>query len=184
LIEGRKVVLRGVRRKDIQYFLKWLDDPEISKPLDRYLPISEIGEENWVLEIERKKDVIVFTIVDKKTREPIGNCGFHKIDFKNQRAEVGILIGREYWGKGYGSEALELLISYGFVQLNLNSIASLVVSSNERSLRLHKKVGFKIQGRMRDSIFVDNEFHDMLYLDILRSEWQRRRATIKNKTLF
>ncbi|MCD6550090.1 GNAT family N-acetyltransferase [bacterium] len=175
MIEGRKVILRGIRRADIQYFLKWLDDPEVSTPLGRYLPVSEIGEENWVREIERKKDVIVFTIVDKKTEKSIGNCGFHKIDFRNQRAELGIFIGeKEYWGKGYGTEALELLISYGFTQLNLHSIASLVVSSNERSVRLHKKLGFKEQGRMRQRVFLDNQFKDMIYFDMLKSEWFQR----------
>jgi len=184
LIEGRRVILRSVRNSDIQYFLKWLDDPEIALLLGRYFPTSEFDERRWLIEAPERGDII-FTIIDKATGQPIGNCRFGGIDFKNQRAESGILIGeKDYWGKGYGKEALELLVDYGFTELNLNSIYTLVISSNERSIKTHKQIGFREQGRIRQRIFMKNKFYDMIYFDLLKSEWLQRRKHIKNKTLF
>ena len=117
-----------------------------------------------------------FAIVKQENDELIGNCSLHDLDLINGRATVGIFIGdKENRGKGYGSETLELLLSYGFNHLNLNNIMLTVYSFNEPAIACYKKVGFKEIGRRREAYFKNNERYDEIFMDIIRSEFYERR---------
>jgi RimJ/RimL family protein N-acetyltransferase len=90
-------------------------------------------------------------------------------------AWVGIGIGEpEYWGKGYGTEAMRLALRYGFMEINLHRVALGVFSYNKRAIRSYEKAGFAHEGRMRNAIKRDGEFDDVVYMGILRSEWMER----------
>ena len=78
---------------------------------------------------------------------------------------------RENRGKGYGTEALGLLVEYGFQQLNFHSICLHVYSFNERAIRAYKKIGFKEAGRLRECYWADGRWHDRLIMDLLDHEW-------------
>ena len=83
----------------------------------------------------------------------MGNCGFIDIDHLNQTAEVGIFIGdKNHWNKGYGTEAITLLLDYGFKSLNLHNIIIRVYSFNERARKCYEKTGFKIIGKRREAL--------------------------------
>ncbi|MCF7815351.1 MAG: GNAT family N-acetyltransferase, partial [Candidatus Cloacimonetes bacterium] len=85
----------------------------------------------------------------------------------------GIFIGnKNYWGKGYGSEALSLLLDYGFNILNLNNIMLETFSFNERALKSYKKVGFKEIGRRRQAIIMGGKKYDEILLDILAEDFE------------
>jgi len=102
----------------------------------------------------------------------VGNCGFINIDNLNQKSEIGIFIGnKNFWNKGYGTEALSLLLDFGFKVLNLHNISLRVVSFNPRAIKVYEKIGFKIIGKMRESILMGNERYDMIYMDILNNEF-------------
>ena len=113
-----------------------------------------------------------FVIVLKENDEPIGNCGFVKLDTLNQVAEVGILIGDlKDHNKGYGTEALKLLIDYGFNILNLHNIMLKVYSFNEKALFCYKKVGFKECGRQKEVYYLRNKRYDSISMEILRPDY-------------
>jgi len=175
MLRGKKVLLRPVRRTDIQYFLKWFNDPEVIQYLNMYLPMTEMAEEKFIegLGAERTQAFFVIEAIEGDSGRPIGNTGLHNISVRNHNATFGIAIGeKDYWSKGFGTEAARLLVNYGFEQLNLRRINSSAIAFNERSVRMHKRVGFKEEGRRRECIFKNGKLQDEVVFGILREEWQ------------
>lgn len=179
MLEGKKVHLRPVKRSDISLFLKWFNDPEVTQYLTAYLPLTEMEEEKWLDDlatIRAKTDVIlVIEAIIGKSNRPIGSCGLHKINPKDQTAVLGMAIGEKiYWGRGYGTEAAQLILDYGFKTLNLNRVSSSAFDFNERSIRMHQKIGFKKEGRLRKARFINGQFRDEVLFGLLRSDWKRK----------
>lgn len=175
MLKGKSVLLRPVRRSDISYFLKWFNDPEVIQYLELYLPMTEMYEEKFIEELgttRAKSDVIlVIEAIEGASTRPIGNCGLHEINPKDRKATFGIVIGeKDYWSKTYGTEAARLMINYGFQQLNLHRISSSAFGFNERSIKFHKKVGFREEGRLLQAIFKNGQYHDLVLFGILREE--------------
>ena len=179
MLRGEKVLLRPVKRSDIQYFLKWFNDPEVTQYLAMYLPMTEMAEEKYIEELgtarARTDVMLVIEAIEGESARPIGTIGLHAINPRDRHATFGIAIGdKGYWSRGYGSEAARLLVRYGFEQLNLHRINSSLLAFNERSLRMHKGVGFREEGRQRQWIFKNGEYHDHVLLGLLRQEWPDR----------
>ena len=177
MLKGKRVLLRPVKRSDISYFLKWFNDPEILQYVGLYLPMTEMSEEKFIEELgatrARSDVILVVEVVEGDSTKPIGNCGLHGISPKDHSALFGIAIGeKDYWSKGYGTEAAQLLIGYGFQQLNLHRISSAAVAFNERSIKLHKKLGFREEGCLRKAMFKNGQYHDRLEFGLLREEWK------------
>ena len=177
MLKGKSVLLRPVKKSDISYFLKWFNDPEVIQYLGMYLPMTEMAEEKYIEELgtirARSDAAFVIEVIEGASTKPIGNCGLHRINAKDHNAIFGIAIGeKDYWSKGYGTEAAQLLINYGFQQLNLHRISSSAWAFNERSIKLHKKVGFREEGRLRQAVFKNGQYHDQVEFGILREEWR------------
>jgi RimJ/RimL family protein N-acetyltransferase len=177
MLKGKSVLLRPVKKSDIAYFLKWFNDPEVIQYLGMYLPMTEMSEEKFIEELGTTRAtsdaLFVIEVIEGASTKPIGNCGLHRINSKDHNATFGIVIGeKDYWSKSYGTEATRLLINYGFQQLNLHRISSSAVAFNERSIKLHKKVGFREEGRLRQAMFKNGQYHDLVQFGILREEWR------------
>ena len=178
MLRSEKVILRPVKRSDISHFLKWFNDPEVIQYLNMYLPMTEMAEEKWIEDLATRGRAgtdthFVMEAMDGDGNTPIGTIGLHGISPKDHSAGFGIAIGeRDYWGKGYGTEATRLILDYSFRQLNLHRIWSAAFAFNERSIKLHKSVGFREEGRQREAIFKNGEFHDIVEFGILRDEWK------------
>jgi len=167
---GKKCYLAPIDVNDVEKFTEWLNDLEVTKYLIVYPHIISTENEKGFLEKLSKEHT--YSIIDNGNNELIGNCGFGDIDHINQTAEVGIFIGsKKYWNKGYGTEALCLLLDYGFKALNLNNIFLRVYSFNERAKKTYEKVGFKVIGRRREALLRDNKRHDIILMDILNNEF-------------
>lgn len=176
MLKGKLVTLRPVKRSDITHFLKWFNDPEVIQYLGMYLPMTEMSEEKYIEELggTRVQTTAGFVIeaIENAGDKPIGNTGLHGINAKDQNATFGIAIGeKDYWSKGCGTEAAGLIIRYGFEQLNLHRINSGAFAFNERSIRMHKRVGFTEEGRQRQAIYKNGAFHDHVLFGLLREEW-------------
>jgi len=114
----------------------------------------------------------IFAIIDKDTDALIGNCSLFKIDHSDRKAEMGIFIGnKNYWDKGYGTEAMRLILDYGFNILNLHNIILNVHDSNKRALKAYEKVGFKYIGSRRESFIMGGRKYDEIFMDILEDEF-------------
>ncbi len=113
-----------------------------------------------------------WVIALKENDQYIGSIGLHGIDWINRRAELGIVIGyEEYLDKGYGTEAIKLLLDFSFRQINLHRVRLRVHEYNQRGIQCYKNCGFKEEGRMRDEIFYQGKFWDMIFMGILEDEY-------------
>jgi RimJ/RimL family protein N-acetyltransferase len=127
------------------------------------------AERDWVLSAGDNN----FAIITREDDRLIGNCGFVTTDEVQRKAEVGIVIGeKDYLGKGYGTEAMNLLLDFGFNIRNLHSIRLLVYSYNERAIKCYEKCGFKAIGRHREAIRINGEYFDEVRMDILEDEFR------------
>ncbi|MCZ7605346.1 MAG: GNAT family N-acetyltransferase [Planctomycetota bacterium] len=179
-LETERLWFRAPQPSDAPFFNQALQDPRIRRNLliGRY-PFSEEGERKWM---ERHAEPptadgltdVVFTFGLKGESAPLGNSGLHRISMIHRNAEWGIFIGRpEHWGKGLGREVAGALLRYGFDTLNLHRIYLRVNADNERGVRAYRAAGFKDEGVLRQAIFVDGKYVDLLMMGVLRDEWRK-----------
>jgi RimJ/RimL family protein N-acetyltransferase len=115
-----------------------------------------------------------FAIVVSAENRHIGSVGLMKINHREQNAELGIVIGdKTQWGRGYGREAIELLLPYGFFTLNLHRIFLRVDATHAAAMRCYTRCGFVEEGRLRDAIFHQGRFEDQLLMSVLRPEYSQ-----------
>lgn len=177
MIPGKRVRLRPVDKDDLPRFVKWLADPELRSYLDNPLPISPAQEERW---FERNLAAGSEQTWSIDLQPPdavgpwqhIGSCGYRCVDARSRAGEAGILVGaRDHWGKGYGTDALQTLVAWGFYTLNLNRVQVRVFADNERAIRSCQKVGFQLEGRLRQGNFANGAYRDVLIMGVLRQDW-------------
>lgn len=110
-------------------------------------------------------------IEDKNKDNAIGIISIIQIDQKNRNAECIIDIGeKDYWGKGYGREAL-ILLDYAFLELNLHRISLRVFAFNERAVALYNRIGFKTEGISRQALYRNGKWHDIMHMGMLKQEY-------------
>jgi len=175
MIYGQKVRLRAIEREDIPHFVRWFNDPEVTRHLAAYMPMSRAAEEKWFeRQLEDKNSVILgIEATDGDKPVLIGNIGLHRINWKDRQAVLGIVIGeKDYWNKGYGTDAIRALLDHAFRQMNLNRIWLIVDADNPRAIRCYEKCGFRQEGRMRQSVFRDGAYYDQLLMSVLQEEWK------------
>jgi RimJ/RimL family protein N-acetyltransferase len=170
---GEKCYLSPMSMKDVEQYTEWLNDFDVTVNLVLFERVISVENEKDILERMIKSDDFVFAIVDKEKDELIGNCGLHRIDSVDRKAEFGIFIGnKEYWNKGYGTEATNLILDFAFNGLNLNNIMLEVYAYNKAAIHVYEKCGFTIIGKRRQARFIGGEYHDVVYMDILASEYE------------
>ncbi len=168
---GERLYLSPVNLDDIEKYAEWLNDLEISLYLTGTSEVYTNDKEREILENLLKSDTDVLFAIINNDDKLIGNLGLHQIDYKNRKATFGIFIGeKDYWNNGFGTEAINLLLNYGFYFLNLHNINLEVYSYNERAINCYKKIGFKEIGRRRESIILGGKFYDEISMDILSNE--------------
>ena len=122
--------------------------------------------------MSRSANDVVFAIVDRATEQHIGNTAIHNIDWIRRLGEFGIIVGEKaYWGKGYGTEATRLVVGFAFDRLNLNKVWLGVHADHPGAIRAYEKVGFKIEGRLRQEMVRNGVYADRLIMGILREEY-------------
>lgn len=167
---GKRIYLSPMNLEDAEIFAKWQNDLEVTNALGNSTGVMSLeNEKEW---LKNNIDKHVYAIVTLEDDRLIGNCGFQVLDQARRCGEIAIYIGdEEYRNKGYGTEALKLLLDFGFDYLNLQNVILKVFSFNERAIRCYKKVGFKEIGKRRQSYYLKGTYYDELYMDILREEY-------------
>jgi diamine N-acetyltransferase len=190
MIFGKRIRLRRNERSDIPKFVEWLNDPEIRCYLSMIYPISLVSEEQWfenMLKLPGSEQPYAIEIQDNPSKKTpagggqisqwrmIGNCSYMNIGWTDRSAEVGIFIGdKTCWNKGYGTEVMRLLLRYGFETMNLNRIFLRVDEANLGGVRAYEKAGFVLEGRFRQAAYRNGGYHDVLFMSVLRSEWDKQ----------
>jgi RimJ/RimL family protein N-acetyltransferase len=151
-LAGERVRLRAVERSDAARFYAWINDREVTEHLGVRYPMSYASEEEWAerASAANSDTTSQFAIEIAETGEHIGNCGMHDVSPLDRSTEVGILIGaKEHWGRGYGSDAMRTLVTFGFRDMNLRRVMLLVDEDHPGAIKAYERVGFKHEGRER-----------------------------------
>jgi RimJ/RimL family protein N-acetyltransferase len=139
---------------------------------DTPFPLTLNEELKWFESISAFGDTYKFAIETIEDSQFIGGCSINNVDWKNSVGTIGIFIGdKEYWGRGYGTDAIKVLMSFVFLQMNINKIRLTCYSFNDRAVNCYKKCGFSIEGVLRQEIFKDGKYHDKIAMGILREEF-------------
>ena len=177
-ITGERVYLRPLEMEDVDSFIVWLNDEEIRQYVKRTSPLNRIREREFIERLYKDDREIILGIVLEEDDRLIGNIALHGILNPYRHATLGIFIGdKTCWSKGYGTEALRLMLGHGFDQLNLHRIYLTVLGFNARAIRAYEKVGFRREGAFREQTYRDGKYHDILIMGILEDEWREQNGT-------
>ena len=178
MIYGNRVRLRAIERQDIPTFVRWFNDPEVRQYILMFAPMSTAQEERWFESLQDRRDEFLFAIEAHAGDEwiHIGNTGLHNIDWKERSAIFGIVLGeKDYWGRGYGTDATRAMLGFAFETLNLHRVELEVFDFNPRAIRCYEKAGFRREGTRRESHFFDGRYHDAHLMSILQQEFLKSR---------
>ena len=176
---GEHIYLSPRSTEDAELFTEWLNDFETTDYLGRSGNLVSIEAEREYLQ-KNNSPAATFVIITKEDKL-IGTVSIERINHIDRRGILGIFIGeKSAREKGYGTEAIQLILEYGFHYLNLNSIALDVMEFNARAIQCYKKCGFQEVGRQRKSRFINGKYYDTIQMDILAEEFTGNYIQNKN----
>ena len=171
-VRGKLVGLGAWLPEHFEQWLEAIHDPELNIHSDGgfAMPVREREAEIFEATAKNGANFAIYALDEMRF---IGACGLFRLDQEQQTGEVGIsIIDKNYWGKSYGSEALRLVVDYGFRFRNLHNIWLDTTSFNQRAIRAYEKAGFKLVGRRRQAVALAGKRYDQVYMDCLRSEFE------------
>jgi [ribosomal protein S5]-alanine N-acetyltransferase len=171
---GQRIYLRPLEVEDAPLLATYINDPEVTETLMVHRPMNRQCEEEFIKKAAAG-DAVILGITLKSDDRLIGAIDLRPADPRECKAELGIGIGaKEEWNKGYGSEALILILRHGFETLNLNRISLRVYEYNARAIRAYEKTGFIREGTLRQDAYRKGRYWDTIIMSVLRSEWDTR----------
>lgn len=179
ILAGDRVRLRGVRDDDLPTLARWAMDPgRMTTLASRVAPPSEAAaRERTAKWAANEGDDLGFAI--EALGDPpvlVGNIRLWGVRPKDRCATLGIALGRQYTGRGYGTDAVRVIVGYGFRELGLHRIQLGVAPFNPAGIRAYEKAGFVEEGRLRESVLHDGRWYDEVLMSILDHEWAARRS--------
>lgn len=167
-LTGEKVYLSPMFTDDAEQYARWMNNIEVTRYLGQASKCYSLDSEKKALE-RMVSEGHNYAMVLKEEDRLIGNISLMDVNYLYQTAELGIFIGEVAdRGNGYGQEAIRLLIDYGFRFLNLKNIMLRVYSGNKQAIHVYEKCGFKPFGKRTKCLFVDDKWHDEIFMEILK----------------
>jgi RimJ/RimL family protein N-acetyltransferase len=173
MLESTNVYLRPVEKEDMELIYKALQNPEVRRLTGSKRVFTRPQLDQYFERISSDSSRVDFTICLKENNEPIGDIALMDISQSNRSAVTRIAINEEvHYGKGYGTEAMKLMLDFAFGVLNLHRVQLDVYSYNERAIKSYEKAGFKVEGRIRDELYYNHAYHDSIIMGILEDEYR------------
>lgn len=171
-ITNGTIRLRALEEHDLELKVKWINDPDINATLHYEIPLGLSKTKKWfqnsVLDNSRR-DLVIETI----EAEPIGLVGLIDINWFHRTAEAYILLGnKKYWGKGIGTMALSMIVQWAFEELGMNKVWGTARATNSAAIKMQKKVGFKLEGTLREEKYIRGKRVDIIRVGLLRDEFK------------
>lgn len=163
-IEGKTVVLRAISMKDAHLLMDLMNDADTEKMLEgRSFPVSLEEQEKWIAAQCGRTDVLRCIVAPKENEDTgLGTVILTDIDYRNGVAQVHIKMDKQHGrGKGYGTDAINTLVSYAFDEMRLNCIYAEILEYNSASQRLFEKCGFHRDGVLRKRVFKGGSYSDV-----------------------
>ena len=176
VVRGNNCLLRPVSKEDSEWIYSWFNNKEIINRIVGFrINFSLEKAVDWCVRAIREDQKNIKWIIEsnEEVSKPIGFVGLYNIDLINMNAEIAIIIGdKNYWGHGIGKESLKLVCDFGFKYLRLKLISAQILSTNEASLSLFKKVGFKEEGILKKRVYRNGTWHDIVLIALLLDDWE------------
>lgn len=171
LFNGERLRLRKMSMEDVPVYHQWRNDMEVMHFTNPALDVFTYSDtENFVQTIIESNHAKSYIIEERESDKPIGITALTNLDYENRNAECIIDIGdKNYWGKGFGREAFQLLLDYAFQEMNLHKVYLRVFSFNERAIRLYQKLGFQTEGELKEQVYRNGSWHGIVYMGLLKS---------------
>ena len=174
-LSGRLVDLVPPEVEDAEPLSRWLNDPAVWMPFARLWPTNVEAERQWIAAQLSRRDELNFMIFERASGKPVGLAGLRSLDAANATARLGILVGEAgSRGKGLGTEATALLVSYGFDFLGLRRVNLSVLATNAPAIRVYEKLGFVREGLERKAVLRNGEYVDVVHMGLFREEFRGR----------
>jgi len=182
LFTGQLVRLAAPRPDDHETFARFSENDAYLRIMDNdpARPVSAEAHAAWETPFLQGPHSYVFRIRTLADDTLIGVVALGDLQWNHQCAMMGIAIGDpDYWGKGYGSDAIQLMLRYAFHELNLYRVWLSTIGYNTRAARAFEKAGFRPEGVWREMIARDGQRFDVLHFGMLRPEWETLQAQVR-----
>ncbi len=165
MITGQKVIIRGIKKEDVNDIYEWINIEQNRKLTGTQYPVSEFEHEKWISEVTTSADTKLFLVVDKTSEKKLGTIGLKHFDFTNRNVELFINLGVS---GGYGTDAVITLTEYCFKHLNYHKVYLYVYESNKRAIRCYEKAGFIKEGELIDHHFNNYKYENVFVMAKLK----------------
>lgn len=178
VLSGEQVILRRFTPDDLEVVLAGVNDPQGARLTGTH---GTFDRDQIAAYIQRnlrpEADRAAFIFADIDTQRAIGEVVINEMDSDNHSANIRIAIfDPADWGRGYGTDAMRLMVTYGFETLHLHRIELGVYAFNPRAIRAYEKAGFRREGVRREALYWEGEYHDMIIMSVLEQEWPHSRS--------
>ena len=170
-MQSENIRLRPLLKADAPLLYQWITDRELVIHNAPYFPVAETDHEKWTERMmTERSDLVVFVVEELETSRAIGTCQLLNINWVHRSAELQIRIGSsEHHGRGYESKAVQLLCTFGFLDLDLHRIYLHVFADNQRAIRAYEKCGFESEGLLKEAAYVAGARTDVILMALLDS---------------
>ncbi len=183
LFRGQLLRFATMKPDDAEHLARFTEDYDYLRRLDTDYAVPQ-STDSISKSGERSHTMIEFMLRTLDHDRLIGFVALHKIEWNNQAALLAIGIGDpDYRGKGYGADALQMILRYAFHELNLNRVGLDVIEYNDSAIRAYTKAGFKEEGRMRSAVLREGKRYDRIIMGILKKEWEEQHAVSRGAAL-
>ena len=166
---GDQVVLAALRESDRQLLREWINDRELVRFSVPYRPIHEPAHNDWFNAVTHDRNRVIFAIRTKSQGKLLGTVQLTDFHAVHRHAQMLIQIGDpQDHGRGLGTEALRLLLDFAWKDCNLHRVWAQVFARNQRALVCYRKVGFVEEGRLRDGVFIDGQWDDLIVMGVIK----------------
>jgi len=183
---GEKVILRAIEERDCEIMRQMINDPEIEHFIVGWaFPVSEYAQKQWYQNHSSdnlmNSGVLRLIIADKNDDTALGQISLSEFSWRDRSAQTGIKIhSKSDRAKGIGTDAMYTLMRYAFDELGLNRLEARYYDYNASSAALHKKVGFKNEGVLRQASYKNGKYHDVCVTSILADEYREMMSKKEN----
>jgi ribosomal-protein-alanine N-acetyltransferase len=178
--ESDRLLFRKILLSDAKDILLIRSDDDVMRFMDVIRFESIADAEKMIRSVEesyKNENGINWAIVEKHSNSFVGYFGFFRIIPEHCRAEIGYALKPEYWGRGYMYETINIMVRFGFKNMNLHSIEANVNPDNEKSKNVLEKIGFKKEAYFRENYLFDGKFLDSIIYSLLEKDLSEKTKT-------
>lgn len=173
MFETTHLIIRLMEENDIEFVRQLHNQESTLNKLTDPFHVSREEQVLWFQSLSKSRKSRRYVLIEKKSREICGIIRIDDLDLANRSATVGADIDLRFRRQGLATEAYRLIIEYLFNSLGLHRLQLVTLETNEIALGLYEKLGFQKEGIIRDSIYRDGKFNNLILMGLLQSEWLR-----------